>query len=193
MNQERPEAIPYIPLTMQCPNLLEIPDAPLPAGYEVRTFRRGDETAWARIECAAGEFKTEEEALQHFRKEFGEHLAGMEERCLFITDEHGDPIGTTTAWYGEFQGAVIGRIHWVAVVPEHQGKKLSKPLLSQALRTMARFHEQAYLTTQTTSYKAVGMYLNYGFIPVLDNEKCEEGWRMIGQLLNRTVDTGRAT
>lgn len=193
MNAEQPVSIPKISLTMQRPNLLDIPDNPLPEGYSVRTFRPGDETSWARIECAAGEFTTEEEALRHFQQEFGGRVAEMGDRCLFIIDEQSAPIGTTTGWYGAFEGSIIGRIHWVAVVPEHQGKKLSKPLLSQALSTLSQFHDRAYLTTQTTSYKAVGMYLNYGFVPVLRHAECEEGWQMIGRLLGRTITIDRTT
>lgn len=183
-----PAAIPYIELFMHRPSLTGIPDFPLPEGYAIRSFRCGDEAHWARIECAAGEFKTEEAALRHFRKEFGDHPAEMERRCLFVTDTQGVPIGTTTAWFGPFDGRPMGRIHWVAVVPEHQGRKLSKPLLSAALRTMAVFHEEAYLTTQTTSYKAVGMYLNYGFEPAVREAKCRQGWHMIENLLGRSID-----
>lgn len=184
---EAPASIPYFGLTMLRPNLLAVPDAPLPAGYALRTYRDGDEEHWARIEHAAGEFKSPVDALRRFREEFGPHTAEMERRCLFLTDEAGTPIGTTTAWYGSLGGDEIGRIHWVAVEPAHQGKKLAKPLLTAALRTMARYHDKAYLTTQTTSYKAVGMYLNYGFRPVVRSSKCAEGWELIERLLGRAV------
>lgn len=182
--------IPYIELIMVRPNLLHIPNALLPERYSIRTFRPGDEKHWANIEHAAGEFKTPEAALHRFRDEFGDHIDEMEKRCLFVTDEHGTPIGTTTAWYGALNGHAIGRIHWVAVVPEHQGKKLSKPLLSEAMRTMAQLHDEAYLTTQTTSYKAVGMYLNYGFEPLLKTPNCADGWKLMEQILNRKIATG---
>ncbi|WP_246131985.1 GNAT family N-acetyltransferase [Paenibacillus hemerocallicola] len=182
-----PATIPYIELTMLRPNLLDIPEAPLPEGYSLRTFRSGDEEHWARIEHAVDEFKSTEAAMRRFREEFAPHLAEMEKRCLFVIDEHGSPIGTTTAWHGMLDGSAIGRIHWVAVVPEQQGKKLSKPLLSAALRTLAQFHDKAYLTTQTTSYKAVGMYLNYGFEPVMQTPECTEGWKLIGQLLGKSI------
>ncbi|MDF2716699.1 MAG: hypothetical protein K0R28_3624, partial [Paenibacillus sp.] len=140
-----------------------------------------------RIEHAVDEFKSTEAAMRRFTEEFAPHIAEMEKRCLFVIDAQGLPIGTTTAWYGLLNGNRIGRIHWVAVIPEHQGKKLSKPLLSAALRTLAQFHEQAYLTTQTTSYKAVGMYLNYGFEPVMQTPECTEGWKWIGRLLGKRI------
>lgn len=179
--------IPYIELFMRRPNLRHIPEAVLPPGYAIRTYRPGDETHWARIEHAAGEFPSPEAALGRFRDEFGAYTADMERRCLFVVDERGWPVGTTTAWRGELDGRTLGRIHWVAVAPEHQGRKLAKPLLTAALRAMAQFHEEAYLTTQTTSWKAVGMYAQYGFEPVLRRPSCPEGWRLAERLLGRTI------
>lgn len=60
----------------------------------------------------------------------------MTERCLFIENEHGEAIATTTAWYGDLRGKVEGRIHWVGVIPEYQGRGLAKPLLSEAMKTL---------------------------------------------------------
>ncbi|GAA3406443.1 GNAT family N-acetyltransferase [Paenibacillus hodogayensis] len=184
--------IPYVDLTMRRPHLHRIPHASLPAPYSIRAYRAGDEAHWARIEHAVGEFATPEAALRRFEEEFGPHTADMEKRCLFVCDGQGTPIGTTTAWYGELDGAALGRIHWVAVVPEHQGNKLAKPLLSAALEVMARYHDEAYLTTQTTSYKAVGMYLNYGFEPVYREPACAEGWELINRLLGRRENGAEA-
>lgn len=186
-NSDELSSIPYFGLTMVRPNMLDIPEAAMPEGYSIRTYRAGDEEHWARIEQAAGEFKSAEAALRRFREEFGGYTDAMEQRCLFVTDERGDPIGTTTAWFGELDGRVNGRIHWVAIVPEHQGKKLAKPLLSNALRTMAQFHDKAYLTTQTTSYIAVGMYLKYGFEPVIRTPECADGWKLMERLLGRSI------
>jgi len=147
-NRGEQVSIPYFGLTMVRPKILDIPEAALPGGFSIRTYRTGDEEHWARIEQAAGEFKSTEAALRRFREEFGEYTDEMERRCLFVADEREEPIGTTTAWYGELDGRVTGRIHWVAIVPEYQGRKLAKSLLSAALRTRAQFHDNAYLTTQ---------------------------------------------
>jgi GNAT superfamily N-acetyltransferase len=186
-NEHTSMDIPYIRLTMFRPDLLNIPEAALPEGYSIRHFQPGDEAHWAYIEQAAGEFKTTEAAREHFEREFGSDIAAMRQRCLFLVDAQGQPVGTTTAWSGLWDGETIGRIHWVAIVPEHQGKKLSKPLLSAALQTMAAYHTQAYLTTQTTSYKAVGMYLNYGFAPVMKTPTCADGWKLMEQLLGKPI------
>ena len=113
----------------------------------------------------------------------------MEQRCLFLENPKGEVIGTTTAWYGNLtrDSKICGRIHWVAILPEYQGKQLSKPLLSEAMNRLSQYHNQAFLTSQTTSYQAVNMYLNYGFRPILSNEKDYEAWTLLEKTLNRAI------
>ncbi|QCJ44479.1 GNAT family N-acetyltransferase [Bacillus sp. S3] len=178
-----------IRLKMVRKDLLDIPQYELPPGFRMRLFEKGDEHHWAKVETSAGEFKDEEAALERFNKEFGDDIDEMTRRCVFIENENGEVIGTTTAWYGDLNddGEIWGRIHWVGVVPDYQGKKLSKPLLSAAMNILAKHHSKAYLTSQTTSYQAVNMYLNYGFEPYITDPSCEEAWGLLETVLNRKI------
>lgn len=180
-----------IKLKMFRNNLENFPQFELPEGYTIRMFRQGDEHNWAKVETAAGEFKDTDEALKRFNKEFGTNIEEMKYRCLFIENKSGEVIGTTTAWFGHLEGigGKLGRIHFVAIKPEYQGKKLSKPLLSTALNKMIELgHEQVYLTTQTTSYPAINMYLNYGFEPYDTDGQDQKGWMMMEEVLDRKLD-----
>ncbi|GIP30347.1 N-acetyltransferase [Paenibacillus sp. J23TS9] len=178
-----------IPLTMIRPDLGNIPQYTFPSPYRVRNYQPGDEGIWAEIEASVGEFADVDAALKHFNKEFGSHTHEMESRCLFIENGNGEAIGTTTAWYGALQGEEkIGRIHWVAIRPEYQGQKLAKPLLGAALQVLAGYHPRAYLTTQTTSYQAINMYLNFGFEPLLTTPECMEGWSLLESVLKRKIN-----
>lgn len=177
------EQIEHIEFAMVRPNLRDIPVAALPPGYNIRLFRPGDEEAWRRIEMAVGEFSSDDRARQQFSREFGARLDAMASRCYFLETAEGEAVGTTTAWMGEFQGDLIGRIHWVAIAPEHQGRGLSKPLLSTALERLAQEHDRAYLTTQTTSYRAVGLYASYGFEPVIETDSHRRAWALVQSLL----------
>ena len=178
-----------IPLKMKRPNLLQLPEYELPGGYSIRFFENGEERLWAKVETAVDEFRTVPAALEHFEKEFGPYREEMTKRCLFLEKNDCEVIGTTTAWYGILEGeeSVTGRIHWVSVIPEYQGKKLSKPLLGKAMQVLANYHESAYLTSQTTSYQAVNMYLNFGFEPYVTNDTDIEAWTMLEEVLNRKV------
>ena len=178
-----------IPLKMKRADLKHIPEYQLPEGFKVRFFEIGEEDLWARVETSVNEFNDEAAALTRFDNEFGPHIDEMTKRCLFVENSAGEVIGTTTAWYGTLEGEqyVSGRIHWVAVVPEYQGKKLSKPLLAEAMQVLAEYHDSAYLTSQTTSYQAVNMYLNFGFVPYVTNETDVEAWRLLEDVLNRKI------
>lgn len=100
----------------------------------------------------------------------------MEERCFFLETDAGRVIGTATAWHHpSFHGARYGRLHWVAIHPEFQGRKLAKPLVGAAMRRLAELHRRAYLTTQTTSWKAVKIYLDFGFEPLAETPR----WRRL--------------
>ncbi|WP_438350731.1 GNAT family N-acetyltransferase [Paenibacillus sp. FA6] len=170
-------------------DLLDIPEYSLPTGFRIRLFEKGDEHHWAKVEASVDEFKNEEAALEHFNKEFGPYIDEMSTRCIFIENKNGEVIGTTTGWYGGLNGdgEISGRIHWVGVAPEYQGKKLSKPLLSAAMNILADRHSKAYLTSQTTSYQAINMYLNYGFEPFITGPSCYEAWSLLENILNRKI------
>ncbi|WML41524.1 GNAT family N-acetyltransferase [Neobacillus sp. OS1-2] len=178
-----------LPLKMVRKDLLDIPNYPLPPGFQIRLFEKGDQHNWARIEASVGEFQNEKAALERFNKEFGPHMDEMSRRCVFIENEKGEVVGTTTAWYGTLnnEGEVLGRIHWVGIAPNYQGKKLSKPLLSATMSILADHHSTAYLTSQTTSYQAVNMYLSYGFEPFMTGPSCYEAWSLLENILKRKV------
>ena len=158
--------IEHIPLVMVRGHLTDLPPHAPPAGFAERFYRRGEQSSWAGVETRAGEFSTIDGALEHFAREFAPFEEAMEERCVFAIDEStGAPVGTATAWYNDARGSEWGRLHWVGVVPEHQGKGIGRSLVSAALRRMTSYHTKAYLTTQTTSVAAVRIYLDVGFRP----------------------------
>jgi GNAT superfamily N-acetyltransferase len=161
-------------------DLANLPGCRLPTGFSFRPFEQGDGMLWAQIESSAGEFASSNPALDHFRKEFGTREKELSRRCLFLQTVEGQAIGTATAWYGTLlPGAVAGRLHWVAIRKEYQGRGLGKPLVGRAIQLLAAFHKRAYLTTQTTSYAAVKIYLDFGFKPYIINKSQERSWAMI--------------
>jgi len=176
-----------ISLTMVRDHLHGIPSLVCPAGYTIRTFRAGDAEHWARVEALAGEFPSRDEALREFEEEFGSRWRELEDRCFLLEENEGGVIGTAMAWDGDLGGEVRGRVHWVGIVPAHQGRGLAKPLLSTVLERLARDHRSAFLTTQTTSYRAVNLYLNFGFVPYLTSAGDADGWRMMEDILQRRI------
>jgi GNAT superfamily N-acetyltransferase len=178
-----------IPLTMLHEHLSvdSIPFFRCPVGVRVRSFRAGDDEVWARIEAAAGAFSGEDAARRHFAMEFAPVHARLPGRMLFLEHESAGPIGTTTAWDGEFGGEMRGRIHWVGIVPAFQGQGLSKPLLSAALTRLTLDYRRSYLTTETTSYRGINLYLGFGFMPYVTSDRDREGWAIVEEILGRTI------
>src|SRR5216683_3730121 len=66
-----------IPLFMVRDHMDQIPSFSCPGDYTIRTFVRGDERLWARIESLAGEFPDQDQALQRFEKDFGPFLSNV--------------------------------------------------------------------------------------------------------------------
>lgn len=179
--------IPYRSLVMIRDHMTGFPLYDLPAGYALRTYQPGDDLTWARIEHVVDEFETVDDALQRFGTYFGGDTAALASRCFFLTDAEGTPVGTASAWFRELDGEPRGEVAWVGILPAHQGKGLGKPLLSAVMTRLAQDHDRVWLGTQTPSYRAVNLYLDYGFVPYVRGSQDEEGWQIIERLLNRTV------
>ncbi len=167
-------------------DLENVPEYPLPAGYGFRTYRRGDERIWAEIQTRAGNFESLEKALEDFEREFSSKVEEFERRCLFlVASESGEAIGSTTAWFDpDYRGQDHGRIHWVAIVPEYQGRGLAKPMLAEAMKLLRKWHKRVYLATHTGCLKAINMYLDFGFEPDMKKERADEAWRMIASAID---------
>ena len=112
-------------------HLGDIPDHALPEGYAFRWYQPGDADLWVAVQAAADKYNPITPAL--FIAQFGEDEAVLAERQFLLMNPEGEPVGAISAWYGaEEYSAAWGRIHWVAIVPEYQGKGLAKPMLSRA-------------------------------------------------------------
>jgi ribosomal protein S18 acetylase RimI-like enzyme len=180
---DRADPIEHIQFVMLRPHLRDLPPVDLPEGYRIRTFREGDIPNWCRIETSVDEFSAVEHAERYFEREFVPKIELMSDRSFMLETNDGKAIGTTTAWMGAFRGEPMGKIHWVAIEPAHQGKGLAKPLVAMAMQRLAKDHQRAYLDTQTTSYRAVGLYLKYGFEPVIETESDRRAWEIVESLL----------
>ena len=154
-----------ISIRMLREDLEDIPQYPLPEGYAMRRFRPGDRETWVRVERESD--PTEDLSGATFDAEFGEDLPGMEKRGFFLVGPDGRDVGTITAWHlRRYLARPWGRIHWVAIVPEHRGKGLSRCLMTAAMRHLRSLgHRRAMLQTQTHRIPAIRTYLRFGFLP----------------------------
>ena len=97
---------------------------------------------------------------------------------VFVLKENNEVIGYYDVWLS-LEDADIGSI---AVKKEYQGKGLAKPLITYVLHIMKDLgYTNAKLSTQTNSWLAIKIYLDFGFKPY--NESL--GWGIVKHILKR--------
>ncbi|OPX24245.1 MAG: hypothetical protein B1H04_02490 [Planctomycetales bacterium 4484_123] len=171
------------PVVMVRPDLEGLPQYDLPAGFSLRAYRPGDEAEWLRIHELADRYNTF--TASTFAEQFGTDAEVLRQRQLYLCDPAGATIGTVTAWFDdEFHGGRWGRVHWVAVVPAFQGRGLGRLLMSAVCNRLRQLgHRRAYLTSNTVRVRAIGLYLKFGFVPEIRNQRDARAWQLLRQRL----------
>jgi RimJ/RimL family protein N-acetyltransferase len=188
------KTVPYIKIFMRRDGNKPLPVCDIPQGYRYVFYAPGDIASWAVIETSVGEFDTIQEAEDYFKKEFLPFEEELKRRMVFIETENGEKVATATAWWGYDDKRRRPTLHWVAVKPEHQGKRLGKAISSEVIRLIVEIEgeQTIYLHTQTWSHKAVVIYEWAGFI-ITDkpyvmgraNDRYDEAVKIINNLYGR--------
>jgi GNAT superfamily N-acetyltransferase len=169
-----------LPVKMTRANLDDLPAFVMPDGFSLRWYRPGDEARWLRIHLAADHFNQFTlNTLKLFRAQFGLDEVLLSRRQCYLLNPLAEVVGTGTAWFNDdFEGARWGRVHWMAIAPEFQGRGLGRVLLTAICQRLRELdHERAYLTTSTARVPAIRLYLKFGFEPLVRNGKDERAWR----------------
>lgn len=167
-------------------DLERLPVFSLPQGYRFVFYREGDRDHWIDIEWSAREFSDYGQGLEAWNRYYGGRESELSGRMVFVENAKGVKVATATAFYD-----VTGRdrsgdgwLHWVAVRREYQGRGLSKPLISHVLGIMRELgYTHAKIPTQTTTWLACRVYLDFGFTPLPENAvNSRDGWRIMKAL-----------
>jgi GNAT superfamily N-acetyltransferase len=168
---------PDVGINLVRENLEDLPRFEVLEGYSIRSYRQGDDEVWTDIHLAAE--KSIDITGGLFAKEFESDHAELRRRQLFLCAPGGAAVGTGTAWRGSYRGEEIGQVHWVAIVPGHQGRGLSRPLLAAVCaRLRERGHRRAFLTTSTRRLVALRLYLRFGFRADPTDERQRAAWEV---------------
>ena len=153
---------------MRHPNIRPPEVPPLPAGFSARFYRKGDGKAWARLQTSVGEFDTEEAALTCFSR-YLPFERELEKRQVYIVDDlKGAPAASATSWFSKKDGRDIGVVHALCCLPEYQSRSLGKAAAARMMDVFYRLSpgQEVWLDTQTWSCRAIGLYLELGFVPM---------------------------
>ncbi len=164
----------------------DIPQYALPAGYHFRPYRPGDGETWLQLQRAAEPFIPMTDT--YFDEQYGADLDVLPDRMYFVESDDGEVAGTISAWWERNRSNPNerGRIHWVAVHPNHQRRGISKPMMTHAMRRLAQEYSAAVLGTSSGRPWAVKVYLDFGFRPEaaeLNDPKIYAAWVALQTLL----------
>lgn len=167
-----------------------IKDFALPPGCHFEFYKSADKAAWIEIEKSAKEFSSFEEGFNAWARYYAGKENELKNRMVFVVNQTGEKVATATAFYdvnGKDKSG-SGWLHWVAVKREYQGRGLSKPLISYTLNVMkALGYTHAKIPTQTNTWLAVKIYLDFGFKPIAENAvNSYYGWCIIKTLTDHT-------
>lgn len=157
----------------------------LPKGFHYEFFKKGDELDWVNIHIESGEFTSIEKGLKHFHDFYNYFIDELPKRCIFIVDDNNnEKVGTATiSRLEQPEYGYDGAVDWVAIKRSYQGRKLSKPLISKFLEIAHNLgHDKLILHTQTTTWLAAKLYLEFGFEVFNSYER--EGWNILKTLTN---------
>lgn len=179
--------IKYYELLMKYDDTSKYKKYLLPDGFHYEFYKAGDELAWVNIHLESGEFTSIEQGMKYFHDFYDYFLEELGKRCVFIVDDKtGEKVGTATiSLLEESEYGYNGAVDWVAIKRSYQGRGLSKPLISKFLEIAnSNGHDKIILHTQTNTWLAAKLYLDFGF-DIL-NEEEYEGWNILKTLTNHS-------
>lgn len=177
--------IKYYELLMKYDDLSNFKKYELPEGFYYEFFKPGDEEEWVRIHIESGEFTSIEKGLKHFHDFYDYFIDDLDKRCVFIVDSNtGEKVGTATiSLLEEKEYGYEAAVDWVAIKKSYQGRGLAKPLISKFMEIARDLgHTSLILHTQTNTWLAAKLYLDYGFEILNSDEKI--GWSILRTLVD---------
>ena len=157
----------------------------LPDGFHFEFYKDGNMNDWINIHIESGEFCAIEEGIMIFHDFYDTFIQELNKRCIFIVeDKTNEKVGTATvSLLSKEEFGYNGAVDWVAIKKDYQGKGLSRPLIAKIIETANKLgHNDIVLHTQTTTWLAAKLYLDFGFNILNKNEK--NGWNILKTLTN---------
>lgn len=177
--------IRYYELLMKYDDTSNYKEYDLPEGFHYEYFKPGDEEEWVNIHIESGEFTSYEKGLKHFHDFYDFFIDELPKRCIFIVDSKtNEKVATATISLLETpEYGYKAAVDWVAIKRSYQGRKLAKPLITKFVEMANKLgHKEIILHTQTTTWLAAKLYLDYGFDILNEEEK--EGWSILKTITN---------
>lgn len=163
------------------------PQFGLPAGFSFAWYQPGCEHWWHHIQLRSDLLTRITHDL--FWRAFGAARGELPRRQCYLLDASHAAIGTATAWFDpNYRGEPWGRLHWVAILPEYQGRGLAKALLTVVCERLRELHpDRAFLRTAPQRLPAIQLYQKFGFVPEIHSTEDRRQWSRILSELRGTA------
>lgn len=173
----------YHELLMVRNNLSLQKDYPLPEGYKFVFYSgESDKIEWIKIHMQSGELNSLKEAEEIFNDFYGEFINELSKRCFFIENKSGEKVATATLSPSSEYGYNCV-VDWLAIKKQYQKNGLARPLISRVIKLAKELNYNSLLLhTQTHTWLAAKLYLDFDFIPFNTDKK--SGWEILKTLTN---------
>jgi GNAT superfamily N-acetyltransferase len=199
------KTVKYIGIIMEKHDASIYPKYELPEGFSFARYQPGFDKQWALLNFEVDHTETLERAEKIFREEFLEYDSeALKEKMVFaVDDETNNLAGVGAVWDGNLFGEIQQRLHWIAVSSKYQNRGIAKAVISKLfdIYNDLGYNGYIYLTSQTWSYKALNIYMQFGFKPYMSEqpvnwtkdppsnqtyeEQNAEAWKIISEKLKQ--------
>ena len=154
--------IPDLNIFMMCEKLNTNALSELPKGYHIRNCRPEELETWMEFPFDDEEDKEKykEYMKNYFNNVYKSKLNDFYNKCLFVCDEDDKPIATCFLWKAYDR---VNTIHWLKTLKGYEDKGLGRALLSYIMKPLNNEDYPIYLHTQPGSFRAIGLYSDFGF------------------------------
>ena len=153
----------------------------LPPGYELRTFRAGDEDEFVSLLKSAGfDYWTRDTLSAALQKALPEGI------FIAVHAPTGALAATAMATHNPAEHHPFGgELGWVAGHPDHRGHRLGAIVCTAVIRRFAQAgYSRVYLKTDDFRLPAIRTYLKLGLLPFINAHDMESRWRAVCEKLS---------
>jgi len=161
------------------------PERPVPEGYQLRSFREGDEDAYIQVMRMAGFTSWGSESLNAVVEDaIPDGIFFVEETATLKI------VATAMCWHRPTAIFPDGyEMGWVAADSAHSGKGLGRIVTAAATRALLEHGaRQIYLLTDDFRLPGIKSYLSVGYLPLFHEPDMRERWQKVCSALGLNVD-----
>jgi mycothiol synthase len=175
-----PQLLAQLQMIWPRQRLADPPVISVSPGYQLRTYRPGDEARFYEVMEIAGFTDWTDDVLRPWLAKI------LPDGWFFVVDATGAIVATTMATHNPTDRHRFGgELGWVASDLAHKGHGLGVAVCAAVINRFLRAgYRNIYLNTDDFRLPAIKTYLRLGFVPLLFSADMHDRWQTICDQLN---------